>query len=918
MSKLSFSKVANVGSTDLVEGRVYFETSTGLLKVATSTTTADIYGGVRSAAWDEEQKLFTIVNQAGDTITLDLSDVASAESVSNALALKLNIGSSDDASTVQSYHGLKKYIDEQIDTIPSAIIYKGDNTTITQSGSDEVTFSVGEIAQSQVTGLSTTLAEKVNNSVFTTHTSNTDNPHSVTKEQIGLGNVDNTSDINKPISTATQSALDLKQNSTDNNLDTTDKTIVGAINEIFPKATGVGKIDPNSGGTGEIFNDYVNNKAKGGNSHAEGSNTTASGSSSHAEGLNTLAYGYFSHAEGEDTEARGGSSHAEGSNTRAGGSSSHAEGDNTEASNISSHAEGYKTFAAGGSSHAEGSNTRAINSYEHAQGFWNNSHTNAGASRVYNTLHSIGIGTSNSDRKNAQEVSVNGDHYIIGIGNYDGTNPKGTDSPAQTLQEVVNGKQNTLVSGTSIKTINGESLLGSGDITIETGSSEVTWDNVTGKPSFATVATSGSYSDLTGTPNLSDYVEDTSILGEPCVRIKDVEGDTGWVTLEGTNGVTVTVNSSPGITGALDIDNVTVSINPSEVEDQSFATTSKTLTGAINELKEGASGSGNGVYYLNGFGNINLIDYDNLETVKQSIQTAIGGLDNFVQALQDGKQIIDKVTVGSTPTDIPWSGFSYSVGSEEGITAVMIVADNPLTCRFGDELLMNKLVQATTNIAIASNDQYQFMIFPAEFRLETKTVPNVSALLKSYFYDYYVSLGSKITGDYTTMCMPVLTPITINGMAYSWTSDDDIMIITGWSIDSDFTQTIEEYKIDIGASSPGSTSETTYKSCSNVLCINSGESTFWRSQTTGTTSGTLQQNQYDLIKRAIDNGCSIVIDTPHPGYIEHFQSVSSSKGSVEGEYTFCYLDYDTATNNFFIKWFKMKSDLTCQVYTKIL
>jgi hypothetical protein len=37
-----------------------------------------------------------------------------------------------------------------------------------------------------------------------------DNPHNVTKAQVGLGNVDNTSDANKPISTATQAALDLK------------------------------------------------------------------------------------------------------------------------------------------------------------------------------------------------------------------------------------------------------------------------------------------------------------------------------------------------------------------------------------------------------------------------------------------------------------------------------------------------------------------------------------------------------------------------------------------------------------------------------------------------------------------------------------------------------------------------------------
>lgn len=45
-----------------------------------------------------------------------------------------------------------------------------------------------------------------------THVANTSNPHNVTKSQVGLSNVDNTSDINKPISTATQTALDLKAN----------------------------------------------------------------------------------------------------------------------------------------------------------------------------------------------------------------------------------------------------------------------------------------------------------------------------------------------------------------------------------------------------------------------------------------------------------------------------------------------------------------------------------------------------------------------------------------------------------------------------------------------------------------------------------------------------------------------------------
>ena len=43
------------------------------------------------------------------------------------------------------------------------------------------------------------------------HTNNNENPHKVTKSQLGLGNVDNTADIDKPISTAVQKALDEKE-----------------------------------------------------------------------------------------------------------------------------------------------------------------------------------------------------------------------------------------------------------------------------------------------------------------------------------------------------------------------------------------------------------------------------------------------------------------------------------------------------------------------------------------------------------------------------------------------------------------------------------------------------------------------------------------------------------------------------------
>lgn len=174
--QLSFQKITTVPTSDLVAGRIYFETSTGMIKVATSATDVDKFGdGVKSASWDKKTKTLKIINESGEEISLNLSDVASASAVTGELAKKLNIGASEDASTVQSYYGLKKYTDEakssaissaksytdtEISKIPAAIVYKGDGTTVTQSGTSTVTFAVGEIPQSKVTSLTTDLAAK--------------------------------------------------------------------------------------------------------------------------------------------------------------------------------------------------------------------------------------------------------------------------------------------------------------------------------------------------------------------------------------------------------------------------------------------------------------------------------------------------------------------------------------------------------------------------------------------------------------------------------------------------------------------------------------------------------------------------------------------------------------------------------------
>ena len=66
----------------------------------------------------------------------------------------------------------------------------------------------------------------------------------------------------------------------------------------------------------------------------------------------------------------------------------------------------------------------------------------------------------------------------------------------------LSSKQDTLVSGTNIKTINGETILGSGNLVIQSGTSN--WDDIQGKPQFAEVATSGDYNDLINKPTIPD------------------------------------------------------------------------------------------------------------------------------------------------------------------------------------------------------------------------------------------------------------------------------------------------------------------------------------------------------------------------------------------------------------------------------
>ena len=183
------------------------------------------------------------------------------------------------------------------------------------------------------------------------------------------------------------------------------------------------------------------NTASSAYSSAFGYNTTASMAYAHAEGYETTASGTHSHVEGYKSTASGQTSHAEGTETKATNDSAHAEGYKTTAARYQSHAEGNQTYAAGVCSHAEGFKTKTTNKGEHAEGLSN-------ISIQGKTVHTVGIGSAEDnveDRKNAEEIHVNGDKYVFGIGGYDGTNSQteGIKTVQEVAEEVVNAVQIT-------------------------------------------------------------------------------------------------------------------------------------------------------------------------------------------------------------------------------------------------------------------------------------------------------------------------------------------------------------------------------------------------------------------------------------------------------------------------------------------
>lgn len=312
----------------------------------------------------------------------------------------------------------------------------------------------------------------------------------------------------------------------------------------------------------------VNTKATQRGSHAEGRDTYAAGQYSHAEGRETEAF-YASHAEGRGSKATGDVSHAEGLGTYAIGDHTHTEGQNTHAVGLNAHAEGLRGWANGQHSHAEGVDTVTSNTAEHAEGKFNKSNKADGSfGSAGNTLHSIGIGTSASDRKNAFEIMQNGDAYLLGVGGYDGKNP----AASKAVQQVIGALLDTFK-----------------PVQVN--------DNKSGATDATQLAEIKAYA-----AKLAAYGVDTTNGYEiPILYNSGSKGFIGYnpnaassfngyaVTPEG-NLYTLTMNATTGALSKKILATTTVtdalSANKQPKTDAALKTTSKTVTGAINEVND--------------------------------------------------------------------------------------------------------------------------------------------------------------------------------------------------------------------------------------------------------------------------------------------------------------------------------------------
>ena len=191
-------------------------------------------------------------------------------------------------------------------------------------------------------------------------------------------------------------------------------------------------------------------------------------------------------------------------------------------------------------------------------------------------------GETGQDGADGQDATINGVNTLT-LTAQDGLTLTQSDDVATisgaTLESSIATKQDTLVSGTNIKTINNESILGSGNIDIQGGGGTSNYNNLNNKPQVNSVT-------LQGNKSLDDLGIQPKGNYALVSQIPDV-----------SNFITKDVNDLTYYTTTTDLNSALAS--KQDVTDSNLNTTAQTIVGAINEVDSIALGANQALSYGN-------------------------------------------------------------------------------------------------------------------------------------------------------------------------------------------------------------------------------------------------------------------------------------------------------------------------------
>ena len=203
--------VVNTNSSDFIETDPIFQASEASLFVAGDKSNLDNQSGINSGdettlSIQTKRPIKTVNGESlegNGNVQIDYNDLNNLPTlISNHSGLNLDDGTNPHGTTKQDV-GLGNVPNlNTTEAVNKA--HEHTNFSILNGTEESFTTALKNDYNSAVSWITTNGTNLIN------HLTNTSNPHNVTKSQVGLGNVDNTSDVNKPISTATQTALDLK------------------------------------------------------------------------------------------------------------------------------------------------------------------------------------------------------------------------------------------------------------------------------------------------------------------------------------------------------------------------------------------------------------------------------------------------------------------------------------------------------------------------------------------------------------------------------------------------------------------------------------------------------------------------------------------------------------------------------------